>query len=84
MNNNRVLFDDVREAYRVSNKYWKTGDVDILPKKIETARAIDNKYWSEISSIVDLTAKKHLPVYVLSYVLKEFGYEIVAEVEDEE
>lgn len=29
----KYRFDDLRELYRVDNKYWKTGDVDILEKE---------------------------------------------------
>ena len=27
-----VYIKDIRELYRLSNKYWKTGDIDTLPK----------------------------------------------------
>lgn len=75
-------FDDLRELYRVDNKYWKTGDVDILDKRIALAKNIDSRFWAEIVSITALTTRKHLPFNKLVEVLKIFGYE--AEEENEQ
>ena len=65
---------DLRELYRVDNKYWKTGDVDILDKRAGLAREIDKRFWSEILSLTALATKKHLPLKVLVEVMKLYGY----------
>lgn len=75
-------FDDLRELYRIDNKYWKTGDVDILPKRNEIAMQIDKKFWNCITSLTSFTTRKHLPFNRLVDALKIFGYE--PETEDEE
>lgn len=71
----------LRELYRVDNKYWKTGDVDILPKCIELAKAIDSKFWCEIKSIACIVTRKHFSVDTFAKCLELLGYEIV-EVEE--
>ena len=78
-------YADLRELYRVDNKYWKTGDVDILAKRMSIAQDLDGKFWSELLSITALATRKHLPVAALVEVLKLFGYEpeqMGAEAED--
>ena len=68
-------WDDLRELYRVDNKYWKTGDIDILHKRMAVAEQIDEKFWSEILSIASLITRKHMPVNKFVEVLKVLGYE---------
>lgn len=67
----------LRELYRVDNKYWKTGDVDILPKRTELAEEIDSEFWSEISSIAKIVTQKRLSVDTFAKCLELLGYEIV-------
>lgn len=68
-------WDDLRELYRVDNKYWKTGDIDILEKRFALAKDIDKKFWSEICSIASIVTRKHLPFNKLVEALRVFGYE---------
>lgn len=72
----------LRELYRVDNKYWKTGDTDILPKRMELAKAIDSEFWSEISSITRIVTQKHFSVDTFAKCLELLGYEIVEEEEN--
>lgn len=65
----------LRELYRVDNKYWKTGDVDILDKRISLAREIDERFWAEIDALTALTTRTHKPFAVLVEALKLYGYE---------
>lgn len=67
----------LRDLYRVDNKYWKTGDTDILPKRMELAQAIDSEFWSEISSIARIVTQKRLSVDTFAKCLELLGYEIV-------
>lgn len=67
----------LRELYRVDNKYWKTGDVDILPKCHELAEAIDSIFWCEIKSIASIVTRKRLSVDTFAKCLEVLGYEIV-------
>lgn len=67
----------LRDLYRVDNKYWKTGDTDILPKRMELAKAIDSEFWSEISSIARIVTQKRLSVDTFAKCLELLGYEIV-------
>lgn len=71
----------LRDLYRVDNKYWKTGDTDILPKRMELAEAIDSEFWSEISSIARIVTQKRLSVDTFAKCLELLGYEIVEEEE---
>lgn len=75
-------WDDLRELYRVDNKYWKTGDVDILDKRCALGKRIDDKFWSEILSLTALTTRRHLPFNVLVDALKLYGY-VVEEQQEE-
>lgn len=67
----------LRKLYRVENKYWKTGDVDILPKCNDLAKAIDSIFWCEIRLIASIVTQKHLPVDTFAKCLELLGYEIV-------
>ena len=68
-------WDDLRELYRIDNKYWKTGDIDILHKRMAVAQQIDERFWSEISSIASLITRKHMPFNKFVEVLEVLGYE---------
>ena len=68
-------WDDLRELYRVSNKYWKTGDVDLVSRRNEVAQDVDGKYWVEISDLALFVARLHKPFNVLVEELKILGFE---------
>lgn len=73
---------DLRELYRIDNKYWKTGDVDILPKRTEIAKSISGRFWDKVADVVSIATRKHLPVQNVIDALKLLGFEM-DEVEDE-
>lgn len=65
----------LRELYRVDNKYWKTGDIDILYKRTSLAKEIDGAYWSEICALTALATHTHKPFTALVGALRLYGYE---------
>lgn len=69
----------LRELYRVDNKYWKTGDADILPKLSNLAGKIDPNFWCEIESIATIVVRKHLSVDTFIKCLELLGYGIEEE-----
>ncbi len=71
------------ELYRVDNKYWKTGDVDILPKRRALAEAIDSRFSCEIADLATIVTQKHLPVDTYAKCLELLGYEITDEEREE-
>lgn len=73
----------VKELYRVDNKYWKTGDIDILPKRRELGKRIDERFWSEICEIATIVTQKHYPIKRFVEVLEMLGYEIEKEEEND-
>ena len=72
----------IRELYRVDNKYWKIGDIDILPKRRELGQKVDEEFYSEICGIARIVTQKHYPVKKLIEVLEMLGYEIEKEEEE--
>lgn len=73
---------DLRELYRIDNKYWKTGDVDILSQRMETAKSISGRFWDKVAGIVSIATRKHLPIQNVIDALKSLGFEM-DEVENE-
>ena len=71
----------IRELYRIDNKYWKTGDIDFAKLAIEAARVIDQKYWDCVKNIADFACRKHMPVQTVIDALALFGYECEEEAE---
>ena len=71
----KYRWDDLRELYRVDNKYWKTGDVDILEKRTSIAKRIDEKYWDNITNLTAFTTKQRLPFNKLVDAMRIMGYE---------
>lgn len=67
---------DIRELYRIDNKYWKTGDADILPKRFEIARSISDRYWDAVATVVSIATRKHLPIQNVIDALKFLGFEM--------
>lgn len=76
----KYRWDDLRELYRVDNKYWKTGDVDILEKRTALAMRIDKKYWDSIASLATFTTRQRLPFNKLVDAMRIMGYEPYEEV----
>ena len=66
---------DLRELYRIDNKYWKTGDVDILPKRLQIAMSISERFWDKIAATVSIATQKHLPIQNVIDALKLLGFE---------
>lgn len=79
----RIDMKTIRELYRVNNKYWKTGDTDILEKELALARKIDKEFWGEIQGIMSMVTKKHFPVQKFVDVIKLLGYEVEEEDDDQ-
>lgn len=73
---------DLRELYRVDDKYWRTGDVDILDKRVDLARRVDQRFWSEVSGITSIVTRKHLPISTLVDALKVLGFEMKTDYEE--
>ena len=68
---------DLKEMYRLSNKFWKTGDTDFLPTRNQIASNIDDRYWAEITNIINITVRKHLPLQTAADALALFGYKCI-------
>ena len=67
---------DLRELYRIDNKYWKTGDVDILPKRTQIAMRISDRFWNAVATTVSIATRKHLPIQNVIDALKLLGFEM--------
>lgn len=72
---------DLRELYRIDNKYWKTGDVDILPKRTQIAESISGRFWDAVATVVSIGTRKHLPIQNVIDALKLLGFEMEGEEE---
>ena len=68
---------NLKEMYRLSNKFWKTGDTDLLPVRNQIASNIDDRYWAEITNIINITVRKHLPLQTAADALALFGYKCI-------
>lgn len=73
----RVSMETVRELYRVDNKYWKTGDADILEKRILLAQKIDRCFWDSMCDIMRMVTQKHYPVQKFVDVIELLGYKVI-------
>ena len=67
---------DLRELYRIDNKYWKTGGADILPKRFEIAKSISGGFWDAVATVVSIATRKHLPIQNVIDALKLLGFEM--------
>lgn len=67
---------DLQELYRIDNKYWKTGDADILPKRSEIAMSISSRFWDAVETTVSIATRKHLPIQNVIDALKLLGFEM--------
>ena len=67
---------DLRELYRIDNKYWKTGDADILPTRMEIAKSISGRFWDAVATTVSIATRKHLPIQNVIDALKLLGFEM--------
>ena len=66
----------VRELYRVDAKYWKTGDVDILPLRSSLSDSLDKRFGYELINIMSVVTRKHYPVQRFVDVCKLLGIEL--------
>lgn len=66
----------VEDLYRVTGKYWNTGDTDYLDTVIKLAQDIDNKLWCEIEQLAALAVRKKAGINTLIRALTLFGYEV--------
>lgn len=64
------------DLYRVTGKYWNTGDSDYLDTIIKLAKDIDDKLWSEIMSLADLAVRRKAGINTLIRTLTLFRYEV--------
>ena len=64
------------DLYRVTNKYWNTGDSDYLDSVIKLAKDIDDRLWCEIEQLGSFAVRKHKSIDTLIEALKLFGYEV--------
>ena len=67
---------DLQELYRIDNKYCKTGDADILPKRSEIAMSISSRFWDAVETTVSIATRKHLPIQNVIDALKLLGFEM--------
>ena len=67
---------DLRELYRIDNKYWKTGDADILPKRTQIAMSISSRFWDAVATTVSIATRKHLPIQNVIDALRLLGFEM--------
>lgn len=72
----------LRELYRIDNKYWRTGDTDLLDKRFAIAKMVSERYWDCIASITSVATRQHLPVQALADALMALGFEMEEEAED--
>ena len=70
---------DLRELYRVDNKYWKTGDVDILSARTELAERIHKKRYDSICAIVSLATRENIPIKSVVEILEIYGLKMEPE-----
>lgn len=77
-------WDDLRKLYRVDNKYWKTGDIDILDKRMALAERIDEKLWDCVTSLTSFVTRRKKPFSVLVEAMKVLGYVAEEQMEGDE
>lgn len=74
---------DLRELYRIDDKYWKTGDVDILDARMILAKKIHKQRWDSICAIVSLATRENIPIKGVVEILALYGLEMETEKEAE-
>ena len=74
--NHKISYRMVCELYRLENKYWKTGDTDILPKCNQVAMEMDERSWSDIKSILRIVILKHYPIKKFAEALSLLGFDV--------
>ena len=71
--------DTVKNLYRVTGKYWNTGDTDYLETCMSLSKKIDDKLWCEIESLAGFAVRRKAGVGTLIEALRLFGYEMEEE-----
>ena len=66
----------LQDLYRVTGKYWNTGDTDYLDTVIKLSKDIDDTFWCEIEQIAAMAVRKHKSIDTLIEALRLFGYEV--------
>lgn len=66
----------IEDLYRVTGKYWNTGDRDYLDSMIRLSHIIDDRLWCEIELLAGLAVRKKAGVKTLIEALRLFGYEV--------
>lgn len=69
----------LEDLYRVSGKYWRTGDTDYLDTVRKLAQTIDDRCWIEIEALAGFVVRKHASIDTLIEALRLFGYEMEEE-----
>lgn len=65
---------DLKDLYRICNKYWKTGDIDYLAARHTVSRNMSDEEWLIIENIVGFVTRKHFPVKTALDVLEMLGF----------
>ena len=69
----------IDEFIRVCKKYWKTGDVDILDKKINIAKDIEletNKCWPIWEGFLESLCRFNVSSNCIYDILETIGFEV--------
>lgn len=69
----------IRELYRIDNKYWKTGDVDILAARMNAAKRISERFYAEVGGIVSIATRTGKPLKTVIDALEVLGFEMEGE-----
>ena len=69
----------IRELYRLDNKYWKTGDADILPARFQVAQEMDERFYGELCGIMRMVTQQNYPVKRFVDIIRLLGYDIEEE-----
>lgn len=83
----KVNKDQLNELIRLSRKYWKRGDADILDTRTSLAREMSYKafktesYWNNFADLVDgcVNLNKHSSNRDIYKIFEILGFEIVQE-----
>jgi len=69
----------VENLYRVTGKYWNTGDTDYIKTCTSLSKDIDDKLWFEIEALADFAVRRKAGINTLIRALTLFGYEVEEE-----
>lgn len=72
----KISMKTIRELYRVDAKYWKTGDTDLLEKRMRLSMDVDERFWDDMGAIMSIVTRKHYPVQRFVDVIKLLGFDV--------